>query len=78
MPDGRSFVTESGTVSGSTIYGKYYAFQCSREMSSEIAAYHGWPWWVSTDFGENNIAMFVVWLLLRGLSTAFLTHDNAF
>lgn len=71
-------MTESGTASGSTIYGKDYAFQHSEEIPSEIAAHHGWPWRVATDFGEDNIAMLVMWLLLRGFSTALLTHDNAF
>jgi len=47
-------------------------------MSSEISAYHGWPWRVATNFGENNIAMFIMRLLLWCFSTTFLTHENAF
>ena len=71
-------MTESGTTSGSTIWNVNYALEHSREKSSEIETHHGWPWRVATNFGENNVAMLVMRLLLRGFSIAFLTHDNAF
>lgn len=33
---------------------------------------------VGTDFGENNTVIFMVRLLLRTFSVAYLTHDNIF